>query len=85
MGPNSMKKKFARGFHARPRLPGLRDIVTVLGLVGGVPGGKTPRVADSSAPGLYLAARKTLEQASKLGFLRCAGCTAGSHDCQSLV
>ena len=28
-----------------------RYIVTVLGLVGGVPGGETPRVADSSAAG----------------------------------
>ncbi len=33
---------------------GLREIdvdVTVLGLVGGAPGGETPRVADSSAAG----------------------------------
>ena len=29
----------------------LLSIVTVLGLVGGVPGGETPRVADSSAAG----------------------------------
>ena len=34
---------------------------TVLGLVGGAPGGETPRVADSSA-GASLAARKTLEK-----------------------
>ena len=34
--------------------------VTVLGLVGGAPGGETPRVADSSAAGAVLAVCKTL-------------------------
>ena len=35
------------------RTPGLEIVVdvTVLGLVGGAPGGETPRVADSSAAG----------------------------------
>ena len=37
-----MKKKFTLGWEL---------IVTVLGLVGGAPGGETPRVADSSAAG----------------------------------
>ena len=35
--------------------------VTVLGLVGGAPGGETPRVADSSAVGKRSSVCKTLE------------------------
>ena len=51
--------------------------VTVLGLVGGVPGGETPRVADSSAAGAGrffhnsvpqgLVVTSVLQAASKLG------------------
>ena len=41
-----------------PRTKGVD--VTVLGLVGGAPGGETPRVADSSAAGAVLAVCKTL-------------------------
>ena len=46
-----MKKSYRPGFSRPAAFPGLRDIVTVLGVVGGGPGGETPRVADSSAAG----------------------------------
>jgi hypothetical protein len=40
-----------RADHWRRRGDGVAVDVTVLGLVGGAPGGETPRVADSSAAG----------------------------------